>query len=126
MSGDHGRMSYNESQDMKDALMKYGVPENVIYLDYAGFRTLDSVVRMNKIFGQNNFTIISQKFHNERAVFIARTEGLNAIGYNAREVDKYNGLRTKVREKFARVKLFLDMLAGKKPKFLGEPIEIRL
>ncbi len=124
VSGENSREDYNESQDMKIALMQAGIPENVIYLDYAGFRTLDSVVRLNKIFGQSSFTIISQKFHNERAVFIARSKGLNAVAYNAKDVGKYMGFKTKVREKFARVNLFVDMLTGKEPKFLGEPIKI--
>ncbi len=71
ISGDNSKKDYNEPLDMKAELIKQGIPEDKIYLDYAGFRTFDSVIRMNKIFGQSSFTIISQKFHNQRAVYIA-------------------------------------------------------
>lgn len=124
ISGDNGRESYNEPEDMKAELVKQGIPEKQIYLDHAGFRTLDSVVRMNKVFGQNNFTVISQEFHNRRAIYIAQAKGLNAIGFNAKNVDAYSGFKTQVREKLARVKLFLDLWTDKSPKFLGEPIKI--
>jgi SanA protein len=77
------------------------------------------------IFDQNEFTIISQKFHNQRAIYIANSLQLNAIGYNAQEVDAYNGFLTKVREKFARVKLLIDLSLNKKPKFLGNKIAIQ-
>lgn len=124
ISGDNGRESYNEPEDMKAELVKQGIPEKQIYLDHAGFRTLDSVVRMNKVFGQNNFTVISQEFHNRRAIYIAQAKGLNVIGFNAKNVDAYSGFKTQVREKLARVKLFLDLWTDKSPKFLGEPIKI--
>ncbi|HNX59593.1 MAG TPA: ElyC/SanA/YdcF family protein, partial [Spirochaetota bacterium] len=109
----------------KDELLSAGIPESRIFLDYAGFRTYDSIYRMDKIFGQKSFTVISQRFHNQRAVYIARSLGLRASGFNAADVDAYYGFRTNVREKFARVKVFIDFATGKKPKFLGEPIEIR-
>ena len=125
VSGDNRHRSYNEPKDMQKALIAEGVPEEKIYLDYAGFRTLDSVVRINKIFGQSSFTVISQEFHNKRAIYIAESYGYNAIGYNAKDVNKSLGFKVRVREIFARVKVFLDLLIGKEPKFLGEPIEIR-
>ena len=124
ISGDNSKKHYNEPQDMKEELIKRGMPENKIYLDYAGFRTFDSMYRMREIFGQKKFTIISQKFHNERAIYIGNSLGLNSIGYNARDVDAYNGFKTKLREKFARVKVFIDLTFNKKPKFLGEKIII--
>lgn len=125
ISGDNSREGYNEPEDMKSELMQHGIPEDKIYLDYAGFRTLDSVVRMEKIFGQKSFTIISQKFHNQRAIYIAHAKGLQAVGYNAEDVNAYSGFKTQLREKFARVKLFLDLWTGKNPKFLGEPVIIQ-
>lgn len=126
VSGDNGRKEYNEAQDMKDALMEVGVPDSIIYLDYAGFRTLDSVVRMKEIFGQNSFIIVSQEFHNERAVYIAQHKGLTTYGYNAKDVSLNRiSFRTKIREKLARVKVFIDILTNKKPRFLGEPVEIK-
>ncbi|MCL2597154.1 MAG: YdcF family protein [Paludibacter sp.] len=125
VSGDNSKQTYNEPLDIKIELVNNGIPENKIFLDYAGFRTYDSVIRMNKIFGQTQFTIISQKFHNQRAVYIAKRLGLNAIGFNAKDVSAYYGFKIKVREKFARVKVFIDFLMNKKPKFLGEQIEIK-
>ena len=125
ISGDNSVKHYNEPEDMKNALVRLGVPDSVIYLDYAGFRTYDSVIRMHKIFGQTSFTVISQRFHNERAVYIAQRLGLQAVGFNAKDVNAYNGFKTNVREKLARVKVFLDLLTNKQPKFLGEKIEIK-
>lgn len=125
ISGDNSRKNYNEPLDMKEELMKQGVPENKIYLDYAGFRTYDSVVRLEKIFGQKQFTIISQDFHTRRAIYIARHCDLNAIGYNAQDVNQYYGFKTMLREKFARVKVFVDFMVGTEPKFLGEKVEIK-
>ena len=125
ISGDNSRKGYNEPEDMKSELMLRGIPEDKIYLDYAGFRTLDSVVHMEKIFGQKSFTIISQKFHNQRAIYIAHAKGLQVVGYNAEDVNAYSGFKTQLREKFARVKLFLDLWTGKNPKFLGEPVIIQ-
>lgn len=124
VSGDNSVAHYNEPEDMKNALVEAGVPDNVIFLDYAGFRTLDSVVRMKEIFGQQKFTVISQQFHNERAIYIARHHGIDAIGYNAKDVSKKIGIKVIIREYFARIKVFLDFLVGKEPKFLGEKIVI--
>ena len=124
VSGDNHRTEYNEPQQMKDDLIALGVPAEIIYLDYAGFRTLDSVVRMKEIFGQSEFTIISQQFHNERAIYIANHYDIKAYGYNASNVNIKAGLKTQLREKFARVKVFVDFIIHKQPKFLGEPIEI--
>lgn len=124
LSGDHGRKNYNEPEAMKQALIKNGIPENVIYLDYAGFRTLDSMIRAKEIFGQKEFIVVSQEFHNQRAVYIARQNGINAYGYNAKDVNKHAGLKTNIREYFARTKVFIDSFFGIQPKFLGEKIEI--
>ena len=90
-----------------------------------GFRTLDSIVRANKVFGQRKFTVISQRFHNERAIFIGRKLGLEPIGYNAKDVGSYSGFKINLREKLARVKTILDIyIINTKPKFLGEQIVI--
>ena len=123
VSGDNRRYDYNEPQYMTDALIALGVPEEIIHRDYAGFRTLDSVIRMYRVFGQNSFIIVSQRFHNERAVYIARQNGLNAYGFNARGGTSRRN-RVFIRERFARVKVFFDMLTNKQPHFLGEPIDI--
>ena len=124
VSGDNRFTYYNEPERMREALVKKGIPSGIIFLDYAGFRTLDSVVRAKEVFGQNSFVVVSQRFHNERAVFIAGKKGLDAIGYNAEDVGLNYGIMTYVRECFARCKVFLDILTGKKPHFLGEPVDI--
>ena len=124
ISGDNRREEYNEPEEMKKALMQKGVSEKFIYLDYAGFRTLDSVVRAKEVFGQNQLTIISQRFHNERAIYLAEKNGINAIGYNAKDVNAYAGLKTNIRELLARVKMFIDLAIDKQPHFLGEKIII--
>jgi len=125
LSGDNSEKYYNEPVTMKKELVKYGIPKNVIYLDYAGFRTWDSVLRCNIIFGQEEFTIISQKFHNARAVFIARKNGIKAIGFNADDISISRSLRTRVREIFARIKVFIDLSIGKDPRYLGDEIIIK-
>ncbi|WP_314894293.1 ElyC/SanA/YdcF family protein [uncultured Capnocytophaga sp.] len=124
ISGDNSRQDYDEPTDMKEALVDMGVPSDKIYLDYAGFRTLDSIIRAKEIFSLTELTIISQAFHNERAIYLAQKYGIKAIGFNAKDVDKYSGFKTQVREYFARVKVFWDLTFGVQPKFLGEKIEI--
>jgi SanA protein len=125
ISGDNGHANYNEPQSMKADLIGAGIDSSIIYLDFAGFRTFDSIIRLKEIFGQNAVTIISQPFHNERAIYIASKENISAIGFNARDLNNSNGFKTQLREKFARVKVFVDFLIGKKPRFLGQKIQIR-
>jgi len=125
VSGDNSTKDYDEPSTIKEDLVKKGIPSNRIYLDYAGFRTLDSVVRCKEIFGQNSITIISQQFHNERAIYIAKRKNIDAVGFNAKDVNVHYGFKTRLRERFARVKMVLDLIFGKKPKFLGDKIEIK-
>ena len=125
VSGDHHTVDYDEPRDMKESLVKAGLPAERIYCDYAGFRTLDSVVRVREIFDQSRVTIISQKFHNERAIYIAEHRGIDAIGFNAPEVDAYNSFKTKCRELLARANMLMDLfVVRRQPKFLGVKIEI--
>lgn len=125
ISGDNSSKHYDEPTMMRDSLLQHGVPADRIVLDYAGFRTLDSVVRAKEVFGQSSFTIISQKFHNERALVQARHYGIDAIAYNADDVILgYPWVKVQCRERLARVKLYLDLLTGKQPKFLGEKVKI--
>ncbi len=125
ISGDNSLSYYNEPADMKKELISAGVPDSVIFLDYAGFRTYDSMIRAKEVFGQTKFIVVSQQFHNERAIFIARQYGIEAYGYNAEDVSAYSGFKTKVRELFARVKVFIDVYTNKKPKFLGEKVIVK-
>ncbi|MFM5819425.1 SanA/YdcF family protein [Aeromonas sanarellii] len=125
VSGDNATVQYNEPRQMRRALIQAGIPASAIYSDYAGFRTLDSIVRAKEVFGQARFTVVSQAFHNERAIFIARHFGIEAVGFNALDPSAYQGIRTRVREVFARLMGLLDLyVLDKGPKFLGEPIVI--
>lgn len=124
VSGDNSKKDYNEPEEMKNELIKAGVPAEKIFEDFAGFRTLDSVIRAKEIFGQNSYIIISQRFHNERAVYLARKNGIEAYGYNAADVNKYAGIKTNAREKLARAKVFWDFIFGVEPKYGGDKILI--
>jgi SanA protein len=125
VSGDNHITTYDEPRDMKDALVNLGVPEDHIFCDYAGFRTLDSIVRAREIFGQTRITVISQEFHNQRAIFIALHRGVDAIGFNAPEVDAYNSFKTKCRELVARANMLVDLFVlRRQPKFLGQKVYI--
>ncbi|MBT8180545.1 MAG: YdcF family protein, partial [Eudoraea sp.] len=104
---------------------KGGIPAEKIYLDYAGFRTLDSMVRAKFIFGLDSVTVISQKFHNERAIYLAEKKGLKAIGFNAKGISGKQGIKVQFREYFARVKVFIDLLLNTQPRFYGDKIEIK-
>ena len=126
ISGDNGWHGYNEPQDFLDAFIALGVPDSCMVCDFAGFRTHDSVIRCKKIFGQKKVTIISQKFHNERALFIAKKYGLDAVGFNANDVSFRSGLYNFFREKAARVLLFMDLYVfNTQPHFLGKKIIIK-
>lgn len=125
VSGDNGTIYYNEPTTIKKDLVKGGIPEEKIFLDYAGFRTLDSMVRAKEVFGLDSVTIISQKFHNERAIYLAEKKGLAAIGFNARDIKGQQGFNVRFREYFARVKVFLDLVFNTQPKFFGDMVEIK-
>lgn len=124
LSGDNGTLSYNEPKAMRKALMAAGVDSTDITLDFAGFSTFDSVVRAKKVFGLDRFTVISQRFQNERALWIARAFGVDAIGFDAEAVTEYGSAYTWLRERGARVKMWYDLFSGKEPHFLGDPVTI--
>lgn len=124
VSGDNSHKSYNEPMVFKKELMKNGIPESCIFLDFAGFSTLDSVVRAKEVFGQDSFIVISQEFHNERALYLAGHHGIQAIGFNATDLAASLGLKVQIREYFARSKAVIDILLDRQPKFLGDPITI--
>ncbi|MWP48714.1 MULTISPECIES: ElyC/SanA/YdcF family protein [unclassified Gilliamella] len=123
LSGDNALLSYNEPITMKKDLVKAGIPNDSIVLDYAGFRTLDSVVRANKVFDANDFTIITQEFHCERAIFIALAQGIQAQCFAVPSPKSMKLVR--IREMFARVSAFIDLyILKKEPKYLGPVIPI--
>lgn len=124
VSGDNKRASYNEPWEMQKSLVAAGVPSSAIYCDYAGFTTLDSVIRARDVFGQSGITIISQKFHNQRAVWLARENDIAAIGINADDVPVENQRSLGIiREYVARGRAILDVkLWHRRPHFLGPAI----
>jgi SanA protein len=123
VSGDNHRVGYDEPTDMKQALVELGVPAERVHCDYAGLRTLDSVVRAAEIFDQRRFVVVSQRFHAERAVYLARAKGLEAFGFDADAVRM--GLRARLRESAARLQAVLDVrVFDTAPRFLGPKVAI--
>lgn len=108
-SGDRTDPGYNEPRAMFNALTERGVSEAYVIRDDAGFRTYDSVARMYHVFGQNNFVIISQRFHLERALFIADHLGIDAVGFPAADATGFLNLHVRLREYLARVQAVLDV-----------------
>lgn len=124
VSGDHSRDDYNEPEAFRARFIEAGIAAEKIHLDYAGFRTLDSVVRAKEVFGQSKVLVISQRFHNERAMYLADHFGLEAIAFNAKDIGGASGLKNLLRESLARVKVFIDIVFGVEPKFLGKSIDV--
>lgn len=124
-SGDNHTKRYDEPTAMRDSLIARGVPENRIILDFAGFRTLDSVVRAKEVFGCDSLTIISQADHNARALYLAEANGIEAVAIVAPlRAGRWVRTRLALREWLARDKMMLDLWFGKRPHFLGEKIRI--
>jgi len=122
VSGDNGTEFYNEPRDMKAGLIERGIPSEDITCDFAGFRTLDSIVRAREVFQLESFVIVTDDFHVARALFLARAKGIQAVGYSSGEVPSEFSGRSRFREKLARVKAVLDVyLFHTGPKFLGDP-----
>lgn len=125
LSGDNRVNDYNEPKSMQQALIRRGIPDSCLVLDYAGLRTFDSMVRCREIFGQDSVIVVSQQFHNSRAAFISQRIGLTCFGYNARKVTMQQHLKITVREFFSRIKCVLDLyVLNTKPRHLGEKIKI--
>ena len=128
VSGDNHIRSYDEPSDMREALNAAGVPTNAITCDYAGFRTLDSVLRARSVFGLKRFVIVTEEFHCPRALWIARQHDLDAVAFAAPDVPMAGwSVRVKARESLARVLCALDLyVLNRKPKFPGPPEPIQL
>ena len=125
VSGDNSTSSYNEPLYMKTELERRGVATDKIVMDYAGFRTLDSVLRAKEIFSRtDDITIISQPFHLERALFLAKFHKINAIGFGAADVSLKYGLQTYIREIGARWLAMYDTIRGTQATVLGDKVEI--
>ncbi len=125
VSGDNRSEFYNEPDKMKQALIERGIPSRRIIGDFAGLRTLDSVVRAKEIFGLDSVIFISQPFQNERGIYLAQANGIDAYGFNARDVSVQIGFKTKVREIGARVKMWLDVhILGTQPRHGGPKVAL--
>ena len=120
VSGDNKEESYNEPRKMYQDLVKAGVNPEDITMDFAGFRTFDSVVRSKKVFGLDSCLIISQRFHLERAITIAQWNNMQVHGFEAISPPATYGMKVYVREYFARAKMLLDLIFGEEPYHLGE------
>lgn len=127
VSGDNSVKHYDEPTDMRDALVAAGVPLNAITCDYAGFRTLDSVVRAKTVFGLTNFTIVTEAFHCPRSVWIAQRHGLDVVAFAAPDLSARWSARVKARESLARTWCAVDLyVLNRQPKFSGPPEKLLL
>ncbi len=123
VSGDNSRHDYDEPTAMRDALIARGVPSRAITLDYAGFRTLDSLIRAREVFGLHDIIVVTDGWHQPRALFLAAAAGLDALGVSSADLPWSMSGKTRVREWLSRVKAVADVcILRTKPKFLGEPI----
>ncbi|EAQ49104.1 MULTISPECIES: SanA/YdcF family protein [Leeuwenhoekiella] len=124
VSGDNRTTNYNEPVAMKKYLLERGVPEEDIFMDFAGFDTYDSVYRASYIFEVDSAIVVSQRFHLPRAVYIARSMGLNFYGYNGDRREYELESRNRFREVAANVKAWIELLINKEPHFKGDKIPI--
>lgn len=127
VSGDNHRRDYDEPTAMKAALVAKGVPADAITCDYAGFRTLDTVARAKEVFGLTSCVLITQRYHNTRALEVARAYDIDAVGFCTRDVPALHSIQTELREIAARTVAFLDLYVWHRgPRFDGpfEPIRI--
>lgn len=116
ISGDK-REGYDEPQTMRHDLIERGVPDSIIMMDGQGYRTLLSLRNSKQYFGVHDMIIISQKWHNERSIFLADKMNIKAVGYNADDVRHPRAIWTHIRELLARVKLFIDLYVTHREDF---------
>lgn len=109
LSGSHDGGFYDESREMKKALLAFGVPEERMWLDREGNRTLLSIQRARDVYGVRKLIVVTQAFHAQRALFLARHAGIEAVSYHARDLGFFRGLRTRLREYLARARAVADV-----------------
>ncbi|MGV3719921.1 MAG: SanA/YdcF family protein [Actinomycetota bacterium] len=125
MTGDNGRVEYDEVTAMKRRAMELGVPARDVVRDFAGFRTYDSCYRAQRIFGVESAVLVTQEFHLDRALFLARRFGIDAVGYVAEPGMPDAMIQSQeAREVPARIAAAFDSLSKRSPRFLGarEPL----
>ncbi|MCI8641271.1 MAG: DUF218 domain-containing protein [Clostridia bacterium] len=124
MSGDHGKIDYDEVNIMKDYAIENGVPSENIFMDHAGFSSYDSVYRAKEIFKAKKVVLVTQKYHLYRSLYIANELGLEAYGVSS-DLRKHKGtIHREIREILARNKDFIKCIFKPEPKFLGNSIPI--
>lgn len=124
VSGDNRGPDYDEPTAMRAGLVRRGVPAAAIYRDVAGLRTRDSILRARTIFGQGRYIVVSQRFHLARAIFVARAEGIEAWGFEARDVTHAHSLLTELRRYPSAVRAYWDVWRGTPPRRAGSPVAI--
>ena len=125
LTGDHGRNNYDEVNAMRDYLLEYNVDSKDIFLDHAGFNTYDSIYRAKYIFEAKKVVIVTQKYHMYRALYIANSLGLDAVGVVADDIpQKSIMLKNEIREILSRDKNFFISIFKPKSKYLGEIIPL--
>ncbi len=125
VSGDNGSKNYDEPTTMHDDLVARGIPSRYITIDYAGFRTLDSIIRAEAIFDLKDYIIVSQQFHLERAIYLAHAKGQKVIGFIAKDFkNTIWAKRMEHRELLARAKAFFDVHLGVEPRFYGDKVKV--
>ena len=125
MSGDHGRKDYDEVNVMKRYAMENGISSQAVFMDHAGFSTYESLYRAREIFGVQKVLIVTQEYHMYRALYVARSLGLDAAGVAADPVDYGGQAYRDLREAAARVKDFFTVLGKPLPTYLGDAIPIQ-
>ena len=127
VSGDNRHKSHNEPVDMLNSLTALGVPAEAITLDYAGFRTLDTVYRAKKVFELDKVLLVTQRYHAYRTLYLAEKAGLQAAAFAAGDPKESTLVAAEMREYAARVKAVIDVhILRKQPHFLGEPEPIKI
>lgn len=124
VSGDHGTLAYDEVGAMGDALVRGGVNPAAVFLDHAGFRTLDTMHRARAVFGVRKAIICTQRFHLARSVYLARSFGIDAVGVVADQQTCDAALFNDLREALARANALLDVAVGRGARMLGPRIPI--
>jgi SanA protein len=120
VSGDNHSTTYDEPTAMRDGLVARGVPAGKVVLDYAGFRTLDTIVRAHRVFGVQKCVLVTDDFHLARALYIASNEGLDAMGFQTKALPTSVSPWTHVREVGSRTLVWLDLhILNRQPRFLG-------
>ncbi len=124
MSGDHGRKGYDEVNVMKRYAVRNGVPDSDVFMDHAGFSTYESIYRAREIFGVKSAIIVTQKYHLFRALYVARSLGVEATGTAANPRSYAGAVYREAREVLARNKDFVKCIFKPKPTYLGDVIPI--